>query len=94
MNLYNCLYSLESIGNGTDMFFHSKVQDLLKKLTRIDINVVFRKHMNEETMADPTYKFMTTDQVQQVRILKSFRRNVFQLNFYIEHDKFSNVSRT
>lgn len=63
---YKRVISTESTGNSTDLiFFSDNVQDLLKKLTRIDINKTFRRQMNEKRMADPKYKFMTTEQVQE-----------------------------
>lgn len=64
--------STEISGNSTQMFFNDNVQDLLKKLTRIDLNVVFRNRMNEEPMTDPMYKFMTTQQVEEA--LKNARK--------------------
>lgn len=63
---YKRLTSTETPRNNSDLlFFSGSVQDLLKKLTRIDVNVVFRKQMDEKHMEDPKYKFMTTEQVQE-----------------------------
>ncbi|XP_018895984.2 small ribosomal subunit protein mS22 [Bemisia tabaci] len=47
------------------IFFKPEVQTLLKKLTGLDINKVFRRRALGETPQPPEYKFMTTAQIQK-----------------------------
>uniref|UniRef100_A0A1B6DY21 Uncharacterized protein n=1 Tax=Clastoptera arizonana TaxID=38151 RepID=A0A1B6DY21_9HEMI len=58
-------------GNTTDperinLFFDNEVQDLLKKLTRKDLNFVFRSRKMGQKLEPPEYKFMTTEQLEKV----------------------------
>lgn len=47
-------------------FFHDSVQDLLLKLTHVDVQRVFRKRFIEQDPDIPIYKFMTTAEVEKV----------------------------
>lgn len=47
------------------LFFDSKVQNILKKMTGLDFNEVFSNRKLEEKLEPPKYKFMTSEQVQE-----------------------------
>jgi small subunit ribosomal protein S22 len=47
------------------VFFNNDVQQLLKKLTRVDLKKVFRKRKEGQTLEPPEYKFMTTEELDQ-----------------------------
>lgn len=48
------------------MFFNDEVQSLLKLLTRVDYNKVFRKRkLGKSNLSDPDYKFMTDAELKE-----------------------------
>nr|CAD7592711.1 unnamed protein product [Timema genevievae] len=51
-------------------FFNQDVQQLLKKLTRIDLKKVYRKKKEEQSLESPEYKFLTDEQLN--KLLKEF----------------------
>lgn len=48
------------------LFFNSNVQQLLKKLTRVDLRTVFRTKQYGAPLKAPEYKFMTTEELDMV----------------------------
>jgi hypothetical protein len=48
------------------IFFNPNVKLLLKKLTRVDFNTVFRKKRNGLPLRVPEYKFLTTEELNEV----------------------------
>jgi hypothetical protein len=48
------------------IFFNSNVQQLLKKLTRVDLNKVFRPKRYGVPLRAPEYKFLTTEELDEV----------------------------
>lgn len=48
------------------LFFNSNVQQLLKKLTRVDLRTVFRTKRYGAPLKAPEYKFMTTEELDMV----------------------------
>jgi hypothetical protein len=48
------------------VFFNSNVQQLLKKLTRVDLNKVFRAKRFGVALRAPEYKFLTTEELDEV----------------------------
>lgn len=52
----------------SNKFFAEPIQDLLLKLTHVDVNKVYRKRFIGEDPDIPIYKFMTTAQVEKVSI--------------------------
>jgi hypothetical protein len=48
------------------LFFNSNVQQLLKKLTRVDLRTVFRTKRYGTPLKAPEYKFMTTEEIDMV----------------------------
>ncbi|XP_069700437.1 small ribosomal subunit protein mS22 [Periplaneta americana] len=47
------------------LFFNSDMQQLLKKLTRVDFRIVFRKKRYGERLETPEYKFLTTEELEK-----------------------------
>ncbi|PNF32587.1 hypothetical protein B7P43_G00335 [Cryptotermes secundus] len=47
------------------IFFNSNVQQLLKKLTRVDLNKVFRTKNYGVPLRAPEYKFLTTEELDE-----------------------------
>jgi len=54
-----------STSGNANPFFNEEVQSLLKKLTRLDVNKVFRPKKGDEKLHTPEYKFMTTAQYNE-----------------------------
>lgn len=50
----------------SNKFFAEPVQDLLFKLTHVDVQKVFRKRFTGQNPDTPIYKFMTTAEVEKV----------------------------
>jgi hypothetical protein len=48
------------------LFFNPNVQQLLKKLTRVDLSKVFREKRYEAPLKAPEYKFLTTEELNMV----------------------------
>lgn len=48
------------------LFFNSNVQQLLKKLTRMDLRTIFRTKRYGAPLKAPEYKFMTTEELDAV----------------------------
>ncbi|KAJ9592584.1 hypothetical protein L9F63_015722 [Diploptera punctata] len=48
------------------VFFNSEVQQLLKKLTRIDLKKVYRTRRLGSRLQEPEYKFLTTEELTEV----------------------------
>lgn len=46
------------------LFFNREIQNLLRSLTRVDINKVFKRRKLGEKLQDPVYKFMTDEELQ------------------------------
>ncbi|XP_049949635.1 28S ribosomal protein S22, mitochondrial [Schistocerca serialis cubense] len=46
-------------------FFNKDVQNLLKKLTRVDLHKVFRARKEGKDLKEPEYKFMSTEEVNK-----------------------------
>ncbi|XP_014272815.1 small ribosomal subunit protein mS22 [Halyomorpha halys] len=51
----------------TPLFFNENVQELLKKLTRIDYEKVFRSRKLERRLGTPKFKFMTDEELEKAR---------------------------
>ncbi|KAI5705416.1 hypothetical protein M8J76_000864 [Diaphorina citri] len=49
------------------LFFKPEVQELLLKLTRIDLSKVFRKQKYGQELKPPEYKFLTTEEVEKLK---------------------------
>lgn len=63
----NFINFLAKSNDPAPLFFNQDVQDLLKKLTRINMNKVFRhKKMENKKVEPPVYKFMTDDELKAV----------------------------
>ncbi|KAF6198521.1 hypothetical protein GE061_008269 [Apolygus lucorum] len=60
-----CSFSSIDGAERTNLFFEEDVQSLLKKLTRKDMNKVFRKKKDGKRVKDTVYKFMTTTQLEE-----------------------------
>lgn len=52
----------------SNIFFLDSVQELLFKLTHVDIQKAFRKRFIGQDPDTPIYKFMTTAEVEQVKL--------------------------
>lgn len=50
----------------SNKFFSEPIQDLLVKLTHIDVQKAFRKRFIGQNPDTPIYKFMTTAEVEKV----------------------------
>lgn len=50
------------------MFFADHIQELLFKLTHVDIQKAFRKRFIGQDPDTPIYKFMTTAEVEKVSL--------------------------
>ncbi|XP_049774410.1 28S ribosomal protein S22, mitochondrial isoform X2 [Schistocerca cancellata] len=50
-------------------FFNKDVQNLLKKLTRVDLHKVFRARKEGKDLKEPEYKFMSTEEVNKDRLI-------------------------
>lgn len=61
------VFFLASKSEDHKLFFNSEVQEILKNLTGFDMNKVLSKRKLGEKLEPPQYKFMTSEQVQQVR---------------------------
>ncbi|KRT79324.1 hypothetical protein AMK59_8453, partial [Oryctes borbonicus] len=70
LTLNRSLNYLSKEYNETDpapLFFNGEVQSILKTLTRVNLNKVYRKRKFGQKKLDlPTYKFATDDQLQQM----------------------------
>ncbi|BES99851.1 ribosomal protein S22 [Nesidiocoris tenuis] len=60
-----CTFASSTDSEKKYLFFENKVQDLLKRLTRKDVNKVFRKRKDGEKVEAAVYKFMTTAQLEE-----------------------------
>uniref|UniRef100_A0A0A9W4H6 28S ribosomal protein S22, mitochondrial n=1 Tax=Lygus hesperus TaxID=30085 RepID=A0A0A9W4H6_LYGHE len=60
-----CSFSSADGDQNPNLFFDDGVQSLLKKLTRKDMNKVFRKRKEGKGVKDTVYKFMTTAQLEE-----------------------------
>lgn len=49
------------------LFFKPEIQELLFKLTRVDINKVFRKQKTGQELKPPEYRFLTTEEVEKMK---------------------------
>lgn len=49
------------------LFFKPEVQELLFKLTRVDVNKVFSKKKTGQELKPPEYKFLTTEEVEALK---------------------------
>lgn len=56
----------------SNKFFAEPIQDLLLKLTHVDVHKVYRKRFIGEDPDIPIYKFMTTAEVEKVSTYKFF----------------------
>jgi hypothetical protein len=54
------------------VFFNSNVQNLLKKLTRVDLRTVFRTRRYGVALKAPEYKFLTSEEVNMVINLRNY----------------------
>jgi hypothetical protein len=64
------------------VFFNSNVQQLLKKLTRVDLNTVFRTKRYGAALRTPEYKFLTTEELNEV---------INVLNCFIMHSMYTDI---
>lgn len=62
------VYCLSSAAGKNGLFFAENVQALLKKLTRKDLDKVFRKRRDEKKVEPAVYKFLTTAQLEEEMI--------------------------
>lgn len=49
------------------LFFKPEVQELLFKLTRLDVNKVFCKQKTGQGLKPPEYRFLTTEEVEKLK---------------------------
>ncbi|XP_034938161.1 28S ribosomal protein S22, mitochondrial [Chelonus insularis] len=65
-----CKYSNSSVeseeADPAPFFFNEEIQQMLKVLTRRDLNKVFRVKKDGQPIADPEYQFMTDKELQAV----------------------------
>ncbi|CAG9769035.1 unnamed protein product [Ceutorhynchus assimilis] len=64
-----------------ETFFNDKVQSLLKSLTRVDYNKVFkRRKLGEKHLSDPVYKFMTEEELKEaLEVAKETAEELLQI---------------
>lgn len=53
----------------SNTFFLDSIQDILLKLTHVDVQKAFRKRFIGEDPDTPIYKFMTTAEVEKVSLM-------------------------
>lgn len=61
----NIFFSL-SEHDPAPIFFDQKVQELLKRVTGMDFDKIFRGRLNEKVLEVPKYEFLTDSELEEV----------------------------